>query len=99
MKLIGNAAVALIQQGEACWWVRPAPRTTTAPTKCEIERDSLSSSNPDGKHIPVCNDPNGEYRADQYTAEGINYCVDLEGEKIEGTIVFDYATSGRAQEC
>merc|ERR1719435_285088 len=99
MKLLGAiAAAALIQGTDACWWVRPAPRTTTttttttttrALTKCEIERDALTAYNPENKHILECQtyEEGGEYRADQYKVEengtGINFCVDWEGEKYD----------------
>merc|ERR1712212_485010 len=101
MKLLGAvAAIALVHGTDACWWVRPAPRTTTttttttttrAPTKCELERDALTISNPENKHILECHADDGEYRADQYEigrdGEGTNYCVDWEGEKYLDDVV------------
>merc|ERR1719410_1004219 len=82
------------------------PRTTTttttrAPSACEIEREQLLASNPQGRHVPVCMSyaSGGAYRPDQYQADGVNFCYDLEGNKIEGSIVFDGAQSGRYNEC
>merc|ERR1719394_1582152 len=84
------------------------PRTTTttttttrAPSACEIERAQLLASNPQGRHVPVCMSyaQGGQYRPDQYQADGVNFCYDLEGNKIEGSIVFDGAQSGRYNEC
>merc|ERR1719197_1502071 len=75
--------------------------TTRAPSACEIEREQLLASNPQGRHVPVCMSyaSGGAYRPDQYQADGVNFCYDLEGNKIEGSIVFDGAQSGRYNEC
>merc|ERR1719260_230784 len=73
--------------------------TTRAPTPCEIERDELLASNPTGQHVPVCMSGDGSYRPDQYQADGVNFCYDTEGKKIEGSVVFDGAQSGRYNEC
>merc|ERR1719192_2129418 len=73
--------------------------TTRAPSPCEIKRDQLLASNPQGRHVPVCMAGDGAYRPDQYQPDGVNFCYDVEGEKIEGSVVNDGAQSGRYNEC
>ena len=44
------------------------------------------ASNPQNLHIPTCMVDDGAYKPDQYEANGRSYCVDVDGEKIEGTL-------------
>merc|ERR1719220_1451327 len=95
-----NAILELLAQIAVRLDAPPTTTTTTrAPTPCEIERDELLASNPTGQHVPVCMSGDGSYRPDQYQADGVNFCYDTEGKKIEGSVVFDGAQSGRYNEC
>ena len=98
-----NAILELLAQIAVRLDAPPTTTTTTtttrAPTPCEIERDELLASNPTGRHVPVCMSGDGSYRPDQYQADGVNFCYDTEGKKIEGSVVFDGTQSGRYNEC